>query len=97
MMIHSSLRTPLVWLVIAGLGTAGVQAATTPPITKEEVLAAERAWGESVIEIGRLYQSGGDYRAAAERLVDTLYGYGEGPVLFKPTKAAVDEFRETRE
>ncbi|MBN2886908.1 MAG: hypothetical protein JXM75_09420, partial [Chromatiaceae bacterium] len=76
-------------------GVASAQAAQ--PITQDEVLEAERAWGLGIVEIGQMYQAGGDYRAAAERMIDTLYGYAEGPVLFKPTKAAVDEFRETRE
>jgi hypothetical protein len=88
-------------LTMTGLVLAMILATASPlaaqPITQEEVLEAEKAWGLGIVEIGRVYQSGGDYRAAAEQMIDRLYGYAEGPVLFKPTKAALDEFRETRD
>lgn len=80
-----------------GTGLSAASALAAPVITQQEVLEAEKAWGLGIVEIGQLYQSGGDYHAAAEQLIDTLYGYDEGPVLFKPTKAAIDEFRETRD
>ena len=36
-----------------------------------------------------------DYVAAAADAASLLYGYGHGPVLFKPTKAAEHQFRPT--
>ena len=36
-----------------------------------------------------------DYVAAARQHIETLYAYGQGKVLFKPTKAATDQFRGT--
>lgn len=83
------------WL--AGLVLLEAQAQAVAPITEQEVLAAQQAWGQAVVEIGQIYRAGGDYRAAASAMIDRLYGYGHGPVLFKPTKAAEDEFRETKE
>lgn len=67
------------------------------PITEAEVLQAQQAWAEGLVGIGQQHLQGGDVRAAASQLIERLYNYGEGKVLFKPTKAAHDQFRETRE
>ncbi|GEO81399.1 hypothetical protein [Pararhodospirillum oryzae] len=76
--------------------TLGVAQAT--PVTEAEVLAAEKAWGDGIVAIGKAAtQSHGAAVRAAQHHLDTLYGYGLGPVLFKPTKAAADQFRETSE
>ena len=70
-------------------------AATDDPITEAEVETAQQAWGEGIVNIGRTYTDNGDYRAAAEQHIATFYGYdGDGSVLFKPTLAAEDQFRE---
>lgn len=70
------------------------------PITVAEVEAAQRAWGEALVAIATEYERNG--QAAATRLagqvLDTAYGYGLGPVAFKPTLASGDTtFRPTRE
>lgn len=65
------------------------------PIAAEEVRAAQKAWGDAIVAIGAAHAAGGDARALAERTVADLYGYDLGPVLFKPTKAAALEFRDT--
>ena len=59
------------------------------------VHAAQRAWGDGIVAIGAAHRAGGDQRAVAADHVATLYAYDLGPVLFKPTKAAADPFRET--
>lgn len=66
-------------------------------ITEEEILEAQQTWGSAIVEIGEAYSEEEDYRAVAEQTVDALYGYAEGPVLFKPTKASEKQFRLTRE
>jgi hypothetical protein len=63
--------------------------------TIDEVISFQNQWGAGIVDIGTVYQAGGDYRAAAREMIAQMYGYDEGPVLFKPTKAAVDQFRET--
>jgi phosphoribosylanthranilate isomerase len=68
-----------------------------PAITEAEVLQAQQAWGEGLVAIGKLTAQPMAAKAAAERLVQRLYNYAEGKVLFKPTKAAHDQFRETFE
>ena len=43
--------------------------------------------------IASAHLSGGDYVEIARNHVETLYAYGIGPVLFKPTLAAEEQFR----
>ena len=62
-------------------------------ITKEEVLAAQQTWGEAVVEIGQLYQDKKDFVARCKEIIETLYGYDERTVLFKPTLASKAPFR----
>lgn len=66
------------------------------PITKEEVTAAQKVWGDGIVAIGSAYTDKQDYKAVAEKHVDTLYAYGQGEVLFKPTKAAQQQFRPSK-
>lgn len=68
------------------------------PITKAEVNAAQQAWCDGLVKIGKVYEAGGDYKTAAKRLVDELYDYEEGKVFFKPTLAAHPQaFRNDKE
>lgn len=76
---------------------SGSTATAQQSITEAEVLAAQEAWGDGIVAIGKAFTDQGDYAAAAQTHLDTLYGYDAGPVLFKPTKAAEDQFRETEE
>ena len=64
-----------------------------PCITEREVVEAQRAWGEGIVAIGKVYREGGDYAAAAAAHIDRFYGYDLSLVLFKPTLAAIDQFR----
>ncbi len=66
-------------------------------ITKEEILAAQQTWANSVVAIGEAYSKKEDYKAVAAKTVDELYAYDEGTVLFKPTKASEHPFRLTEE
>jgi hypothetical protein len=66
-------------------------------ITVDDVTAARQAWGEGIVSIGEVHSRGGDVRAAARKHIERFYAYAERPVLFKPTLAADDQFRETFE
>jgi hypothetical protein len=67
-------------------------------ITEAEVNAAQQAWCDGLVKIGRVYKDGGDYKAAASQLIDDLYDYQEGKVFFKPTLAfGKNTFRSTKE
>ena len=64
-------------------------------ISVAEVECAQQAWGEGIVAIAAAHTSGGDFVDLATNHVNTLYAYQMGPVLFKPTLAAIDQFRPT--
>ncbi|GLS24538.1 hypothetical protein [Marinibactrum halimedae] len=64
-------------------------------ITPESIVAAQERWGKGIVEIGKAKINGGNYELLATQHINTLYDYQEGTVLFKPTKAKNDQFRET--
>jgi len=66
-------------------------------ITEAQVEDAQKAWGDGIVTIAAAYEAGGDYTHAAKEHIETLYGYDIGPVLFKPTLAAEQQFRSTFE
>ncbi len=79
--------------IVGMLGTPAM--AKKAAITEAEILAAQEAWAAGIVAIGKASVEGGDYTAAARQHIADLYAYGEGKVLFKPTKAAADQFRGT--
>lgn len=66
-------------------------------ITEEEVVNAQKNWGDGIVYIGKVFLEGGDYTKAAQDHIDTHYGYELGEVLFKPTLASEKQFRLTKE
>ena len=65
-------------------------------ITKEQVIAAQNSWAKGIIEIGSIK----DESKLNERVInflDELYSYESGPVLFKPTMASIEQFRNTKQ
>jgi hypothetical protein len=64
-------------------------------ITKNNIEAAQQAWGAGIVRIAAAHTAGEDYTQVAHDHVDTLYAYGLTPVLFKPTLAAEQQFRST--
>ncbi len=85
----------------AGVAALSVMFAAAPAlagkkaITEAEVAAAQQAWGEGIVTIGKVHTDDGDYRQAARDHIEKFYAYGERPVLFKPTLASDDQFRGT--
>lgn len=75
--------------------TAGAAFASDDAITKQEVLDAQKAWAEGIEAISQVFLDEGDYEARAKEHIKTLYAYDQGDVLFKPTLASEDQFRET--
>lgn len=65
-------------------------------IKKKEVLDAQKLLADRIKDIGIAYLEDKNYRECAEKMIDDLYGYAEGTVLFKPTKAGEKQFRLTR-
>jgi hypothetical protein len=67
-------------------------------ITEAEVNAAQQAWCDALVNIGKVYAAGGDYRAVANQALTDLYDYDHGKVFFKPTLAhGSNTFRPTKE
>lgn len=69
-------------------------------ITEEQVLAAQQAWGDALVNISTTYANDGIDAASelAASIIDSAYGYEMGAVLFKPTLAAAPQtFRTTPE
>jgi len=67
------------------------------PLNRGDIRKAQKMWGEGVVEIGRAYKNGDDHKLLAEKFVSRHYGYKEGIVLFKPTLASIEQFRDTFE
>ncbi len=80
-------------IALTATSTFAGECGTQHKITKDEIVAAQKAWGDGIVAIG----AAKDHEKAAMEVIDKLYGYDIGPVLFKPTKASMVEFRDTKE
>jgi len=84
--------------VIDDLGLVYVEEGAQNIITYEEVNAAQQAWCDALVKIGKLKEEGGDYKAFAEQVLSEAYNYDNGKVFFKPTLAFGDQtFRNTKQ
>ncbi len=86
--------------VPAAASSAPAVTLQTGEINREEVLAAQQAWGKALVQIAADFKNGGHdaAKATAEKVLDSAYGYNLGPVLFKPTlSTAPQTFRTTRD
>lgn len=79
------------------LAVFAATAASAEGITEQDVIDAQTAWGEGIVAIASTHTEGGDFEARATEHIETLYAYGESDVMFKPTLAAEDQFRESFE
>ncbi len=83
--------------VIDDLGLVYVEEGAQDIITYDEVNAAQQAWCDALVKIGKLKEDGEDYKAYAEEVLSTAYNYDNGKVFFKPTLAYGDQtFRNTK-
>ncbi|MEL6840665.1 MAG: phosphoribosyl-AMP cyclohydrolase [Pseudomonadota bacterium] len=81
--------------VFAGMSMALIAgAAAADMISEQAVIDAQTAWGEGIVAISETHTTGGDYAARATAHINNLYAYGMTDVMFKPTLAADDQFRE---
>ena len=78
-------------LALAAIATSAV----AEPISEQAVIDAQKAWGKGIVAISKVHADGGDYTARATKHINDLYAYGKTKVMFKPTMAAKDQFRET--
>ena len=66
-------------------------------ITLDNIKNIQKEWGDSLVKLGRLKNNRDACEKEAESLLNKLYGYNNGTVLFKPTKVKDDQFRLTFE
>ena len=65
-------------------------------VTKDIVINAQTEWGNGVVKIGSLRENRTECESFTSAFLDKLYSFENGPVLFKPTKCAVEQFRPTK-
>jgi hypothetical protein len=90
------MKRVLVAMTIASCALCSTAEASSA-INRDDIITAEKTWGDAIVAIGKAYTNGEDYKHLAKEYVDKLYAYDEGTVLFKPTKAADKPFRKTEE
>ena len=90
------MKTLLLSILIIGYGSV-VAFAHGSKITEKEVIAAQESWAAGIVEISEVFLEDGDYKSRAAEHIKDLYAYEQGDVLFKPTLASEDQFRETFE
>ena len=73
--------------VIDDLGLVYVEEGAQTIITYDEVNAAQQAWCDALVKIGKIKEEGGDYKGFAEQVLSEAYNYDSGKVFFKPTLA----------
>jgi len=99
--ISNALGFEVEWDAETATANIEIDADVTPvapvinPITSAEITALQVAWGEGLVAISAAYAAGEDYATIAQGVLDTLYGYVDGYVLFKPTIAQEVPFRFT--
>ncbi len=65
-------------------------------ISKEQVIEAQEKWGDGVVKIGALKDNRSECEEFAKAFLDERYGFELGPVLFKPTKCEIEQFRPSK-
>ncbi|WP_434668067.1 hypothetical protein [Aeromonas sp. NJAU223] len=94
---HQGSGLALIWLVASG--SLGAAELVNRNITEADVKAAQDGWGKALVQISDDYRTGGidKARATANAVLDSAYGYADGPVLFKATLASgAQTFRLTK-
>lgn len=66
-------------------------------ITKEQVIDAQNEWGSGVVKFGSLEDNRSECEFFANEFLDILYFFEVAPVLFKPTKCAIEQFRPNKQ
>lgn len=68
-------------------------------ISKNEILDAQKNWGETIVKIGEISSSKTNFKKLESTTIDLLkdlYNF-EAPILFKPTKVSKNQFRNNLE
>jgi hypothetical protein len=82
----------------AGRLTAEEKPKEKTAITAKDVNAAQQAWCDGLVKIGKAFADKKDYKAVAKQVIADTYDFEEGKVFFKPTLAhGKNTFRTTKE
>ena len=65
-------------------------------ITKEEIIKAQKEWSEGIIKMGQISNNRALLESFVSDFLDDVYNFQE-KVLFKPTKAKIEQFRNNKE
>ena len=65
-------------------------------ITKEQVEAVQKNWGNGVVKIGTLKEQRESCEKFTSEFLDSNYAFETGEVSFKPTKCEIEQFRPTK-
>ena len=65
-------------------------------ITKEDIIRAQKKWSESIIRMGEISNNRVLLESFVSEFLDDMYNFQE-KVLFKPTKAKIEQFRNNKE
>ena len=62
-------------------------------ITKSQIHETQRKWGDGIVKIGALKDNESECLEFTSSFLNSLYDFENNDVLFKPTKAADEQFR----
>ena len=62
-------------------------------IRKSQIHEAQKKWGDGIVKIGTLKDNESECLEFTKSFLNTLYDFENNDVLFKPTKAAEEQFR----
>ena len=65
-------------------------------ITKEDLIRAQKQWSEGIIKMGEISNNRVLLESFVSEFLDDMYNFQE-KVLFKPTKAKIEQFRNNKE
>jgi hypothetical protein len=65
-------------------------------ITKEDIIKAQKEWSEGIIRMGQISNNRALLESFVSDFLDDVYNFQE-KVLFKPTKAKIEQFRNNKE
>ena len=62
-------------------------------ITESQIHETQRKWGDGIVKIGALKDNESECLEFTKSFLNSLYDFENNDVLFKPTKAAEEQFR----
>jgi len=62
-------------------------------ITKSQIHESQRKWGDGIVKIGALKDNESECLEFTRSFLNSLYDFENNDILFKPTKAADEQFR----